>query len=274
MLGDLPLYVVGPADAEHAVIVSYDIYGFHGGRIRNICDQIANNGYFVVLPDFFRGDCWSPERTATEPDAKMPWIKSVSSPTQVRDDLVSVIGMLKKMGVKRQGMAGFCFGGFAALIASQTGAFSCVAGIHASLKIYKFHGSTELAEVEKCACPMMLLQAENDLPNTKPGGEVEALLKAKPFGSECVYKEFSEMAHGWVPRGDLKNPAVKRDVGMAMEMIVSFMDKHVRAESSWAPKTKCPCAVCTCGPNCKCSPGGPGCDPCGSFQSTMKEAMN
>ena len=33
---------VGDAGSGLAVIVSYDIYGFNGGRIRNICDQIAD----------------------------------------------------------------------------------------------------------------------------------------------------------------------------------------------------------------------------------------
>ena len=33
---------VGDARSGLAVIISYDIYGFNGGRIRNICDQIAD----------------------------------------------------------------------------------------------------------------------------------------------------------------------------------------------------------------------------------------
>ena len=101
-LGDLPLYVAGEK-SEFALIVSYDIYGFHGGRIRNICDQLADQGYYVVLPDFFRGECWTAERNETEPDAKMPWIKAMSNPESVRNDLVSVIGLLKSRGVRRQG---------------------------------------------------------------------------------------------------------------------------------------------------------------------------
>jgi dienelactone hydrolase len=75
LLGDLPAYVVGSRSASHAVIVGYDIYGFNGGRIRNICDEIASHGYLVVLPDYFRGDCWTQLREQTEQDDKMPFIK-------------------------------------------------------------------------------------------------------------------------------------------------------------------------------------------------------
>jgi dienelactone hydrolase len=72
-LDDLPIYIVGNPDSRKAVIVSYDIYGFEGlnhlfaysyriwcenpylgGRIRNICDEIAMAGFFVILPDFLR----------------------------------------------------------------------------------------------------------------------------------------------------------------------------------------------------------------------------
>ena len=29
---------------------------------------------------------------------------------------------------------------------------------------------------------------------------------------------------------------------------------------------KCPCSECTCGDNCQCKPGQPGCDACAAFQ--------
>ena len=33
---------------------------------------------------------------------------------------------------------------------------------------------------------------------------------------------------------------------------------------------KCPCLVCTCGPDCQCAPGSPGCDACCTFQAEAK----
>jgi len=37
-----------------------------------------------------------------------------------------------------------------------------------------------------------------------------------------------------------------------------------------ASPSKCPCANCTCGLNCQCAPGQPGCDPCAEFQRQPK----
>jgi len=33
---------------------------------------------------------------------------------------------------------------------------------------------------------------------------------------------------------------------------------------------KCPCAVCSCGEDCKCAPGDAGCDPCTGFQACAR----
>ena len=76
LIGDLPVYVSKGQGKEitSAVLVGYDIYGFHGGRIRSICDEIAAAGYLVILPDYFRGDCWTAEREAVESANKMNWL--------------------------------------------------------------------------------------------------------------------------------------------------------------------------------------------------------
>jgi hypothetical protein len=33
---------------------------------------------------------------------------------------------------------------------------------------------------------------------------------------------FGEMKHGWVPRGDLSDPSVERDVKLSLEATVSY----------------------------------------------------
>ena len=53
-VGDLDLYVVG--QGSKCIIWNYDIFGFSGGRSRQMCDLFADSGYLVIMPDFFRGD--------------------------------------------------------------------------------------------------------------------------------------------------------------------------------------------------------------------------
>ena len=73
----------------------------------------------------------------------------------------------------------------------------------------------------------MILQAGNDNENGKPGSEVETILKSLPFGDQCVLKEYPNMLHGWLPRGDLSKPEVVREVTDAMRLIKEFLTVHL-----------------------------------------------
>ena len=144
----------------------------------------------MILPDFFRGDAWTDARTAAEPDAKAPFIRRVSEPAALLADLTTrVLPYLKARGAKRVGLAGFCFGGYVALLASGTGLLCCAAGAHASVKCFNLHGSSEAEGCGQALCPQMMLQAGNDPENTKPGGEVELALAGKAFALENVFAE-------------------------------------------------------------------------------------
>ena len=85
-IDDLPVYLTGLESMRdgRAIICIYDIYGFKGGRIREICDEIADDGYLVILPDVFRGEAYSDDRN---PADKESWIKHQSDPIRVRRDL-------------------------------------------------------------------------------------------------------------------------------------------------------------------------------------------
>ena len=55
-----------------------------------------------------------------------------------------------------------------------------------------------------------------------PDGSLTKILVDK-FGAEKVRtKLFAEMQHGWVPRGDIKNESVKRDVKIAIDEAVEY----------------------------------------------------
>merc|ERR1711970_605252 len=53
-VGDMKMYRTGCS--PKCIIWCHDIYGFEGGRPRQLCDQLADTGYMVIMPDFFRGE--------------------------------------------------------------------------------------------------------------------------------------------------------------------------------------------------------------------------
>ena len=44
------LYHSGSVDSKHAVLIIPDVYGWNGGRTRNIADWFAEAGYYAVVP--------------------------------------------------------------------------------------------------------------------------------------------------------------------------------------------------------------------------------
>lgn len=228
-LDSLPLYISGKP-CDRAVIVVYDIYGFNGGRIREICDQIASEGYFVVMPDFFRGDAWNDDPLLCDISTKMDWIKSISVPAGVETDLMDrVFPFLTEKGASKVGVVGFCFGGYAAWIASKQSNVACAVGIHSAVKLFGMHGSSALEEVPKLKCPQMMLQAGNDPEDTKPNGDIQKALMENntAIGKDCVFEEFPNMKHGWVPRGDISDPETLQCVQEAMQHTLDFLRTHL-----------------------------------------------
>jgi dienelactone hydrolase len=68
-ISDLDVYVAKPKDKskpfKKAVIVCYDIFGFHP-NVKQYCDLLAEAGFLTVLPDYQRGQAWSKERISSE----------------------------------------------------------------------------------------------------------------------------------------------------------------------------------------------------------------
>ena len=74
--------------------------------------------------------------------------------------------------------------------------------------------------------PTLLLPAGNDAPWKEDQESVQELKKNAPAFD---LKEFPEMKHGWSVRGDLTDPAVRRDVELAFDKAKDFLGMHMAA---------------------------------------------
>jgi len=237
-LGDLSIYTIGTGNT--AIIVNNDIYGFNGGRIRLICDQLANDGYFVILPDYFRGDSY-PADAEIEPNRLGEFLKKHSW-AQVKSDLEDkVYPYLKgEKSIEKFAMIGFCWGAWVNLHASVNEEVVCAANVHPAFNLENFHGKPDNdvsyffenkeAELTKLVkCPQLIYSASNDLPSIKGDGEIIKILKEKPFGDNCVFRDFPDVVHGFATRGDLEKPEVARDVKIVMEGVADFFKANFSA---------------------------------------------
>ena len=76
--------------------------------------------------------------------------------------------------------------------------------------------------------PFLFAPAGNDLKLWGEDTENAAALRASAKGAEHVWKPFPEMSHGWSCRGDVADPAVKRDVDAVIKEAISFFAKHLK----------------------------------------------
>jgi len=222
ILDDLPYYHVGTGDK--AIIVVYEVYGSDGGRMRLICDQLADVGFNVVMPDFYRGDNW-PEGADFakfgEWVIKFPWSKLE------KDIFEKIVPFLEKQGVKKFGSIGFCWGAWVVFHASASEKFYAGVSAHPSVRVAGMLGENELELTKAIKCPQLLMPAGNDPENVKKGGDHIVELKKKSFGDKCEVVEFSDQNHGWLPRGDINKPEVAKGVKEGMEQAILFFQKHL-----------------------------------------------
>ena len=219
---DMPIYTIG--QGEKAIIVIHDIFGVDSGRTKLICDQLADLGYFVILPDFFKKDGY----VIKDLSIWLLWkiLKRVNANTweKRKDDFTNVLfPYLQNKGVKRIGVLGFCWGAYMAFGASADERVNAGVSIHPSLDRWK-EKPIQLAEGVKS--PQLLLAAGNDHKVVKEGGIIETTLKQK-FGEKAYAKTFKEMKHGWFVRGDIKKPNIARDVKEAMDLTVDYFQNNL-----------------------------------------------
>jgi len=158
----------------------------------------------------------------------MKWIKNYSW-EKVEKDVDRVWNLLwEKLGVKKLGVVGFCWGSYGVLKLSSTGKVAAGISFHPShSRLTGLYGDDESSLLKAVQCPQLFVPAGNDPESCKEGGLAQKIFNEKSIGKECQFKEFPEMQHGWVPRGDLTDPKVARDVRAALDLGSKFFAKHL-----------------------------------------------
>jgi len=218
------VYVVKPdRKTGKAVIFFPDVFGWNGGRIRQLADEFALAGFLSIIPDVFGDDNWRTDRdSATLPT----WVKQFPWDPLVSKHLAHMYAYLEQQGVSKIGVVGFCWGSYPVLKASATGKVQAGVSFHPSHpRISAAMGEDEKALLEAVKVPQLFLPAGNDGETVKEKGLADGIFKKS--GVELVIKEFPESAHGWSIRGDLSSPTVARDVRQAVDLAKQFFQKHL-----------------------------------------------
>ena len=196
------------------------------------------------MPDFFRSDpILNPYESLPEKLGMLLAVPGMlyrlkylyTKPERpVMRDVKALLPWLHDHNISTFGCVGFCFGGWcvAQSLSLPNTPFSCGVGIHPSFNVSKMYGGTEeQVAADVGSSPILLLPAGNDSASVKPGGGSAGILaKARGVAEECVSRPFEDMVHGWMTRGDEKDPVVARDQRRTMELCAAFLEENMAAK--------------------------------------------
>jgi dienelactone hydrolase len=227
VIDGMDVYSVGDSK-EKGVIVFPEIFGIHMGRLKQICDSIADAGFYVVLPDLMRGDVWAMDGSRGDFSKLGEWIVKFTREKVEADIKKSITPLFTERGISKIGAIGFCWGSCPVLWTSASGLTKAGVSMHPSHpKLSGLLGGDEKTLLESVKSPQMMLAAGNDSESTKAKGIADVTFSKKDFGSKCVFKEFPDMVHGWVVKGDIKDEKIARDYAAAMKLGIEFLVANV-----------------------------------------------
>merc|ERR1712062_565271 len=214
-IGDLNLYVVG--EGSTAIIWNYDVYGFTAGRTREYCDLFAEQGFLVVLPDYFRSDTF-PEEGLIEMGEFMCKYTNWEKLKYDIDEVV--IPYLRVNGATKFGTVGTCWGGYNIIKLSEYTQCLFAIGFHAShFPMMKFTtGEDYIAAFQAVSNDVFLANSIGEPEENSQGGLLDQIMGDK----HEFYARDYDQNHGFVTRGDLSDPNIEADVNDALTLAIEF----------------------------------------------------
>ncbi|KAM0916209.1 hypothetical protein ACQ4PT_010301 [Festuca glaucescens] len=203
-LGGLQAYVMGSRSSTHAIVLASDYYGFQAPKLRKIADQVADEGYLVVVPDLLHGDPYNDE-------AKIPfeeWIKT-HSPVEATEKTKALIAALKEQGMSAVGVGGYCWGAKVAVELSKSSEieFMACSEVQHPIEILG-------AELDGASPPPLLHQFEQALDQNK---RIDNFVKI-----------FPGVGHGFASRYDANDPFAVETAEEARKDMVTWFNKYLK----------------------------------------------
>ncbi|KAJ5122863.1 Sterol O-acyltransferase [Penicillium atrosanguineum] len=242
-VGDVEAYISHPADhsTKRAILLLTDVIGHRFINAQLIADQLAANGYFVVMPDLFHGDPVPLNR----PDGfdLMAWLKG--PPGHLPDRVEPVVQMVfeemkSSLGCERIGAIGYCFGAKYAIRMLQPGGCDVAYLAHPSFveidELAAIKGPLSIAAAGQFFAlffKRFYLVTNKDIRNT----ETDSIFPApKRHESEDILAKtgqpyqinlFSGVQHGFAVRGDISKPIIRFAKESAFTQAVAWFNQYL-----------------------------------------------
>ncbi|XP_066368344.1 endo-1,3;1,4-beta-D-glucanase-like [Miscanthus floridulus] len=208
-------YLTGSRRAHRAIVLGSDYYGFEAPKLREIADQVAALGYYVVVPDLLHGDPYEDGVSVEE------WIRT-HSPADAAEKVQPLIAALKKEG-KSVGFGGYCWGAKVAVELAKTDEIQAVVISHPSL--------VTVDDMKEIKCHIAVLGGEYDTRSPPQLVQQFQRVLEQNEAIDHVVKIFPRVPHGFACRYNSTDPFAVKTADEAREDMASWFNKHLKHES-------------------------------------------
>jgi len=185
--GEFSAYVATPDTDQTApaVLVIQEIFGVNH-VMRDICDNLAQNGYMAVCPDLF----WRQEEGVDITDqTEKEWDKAFAlfngfNVDKGIDDCIATLDTIRKMETSTSlvGSLGFCLGGKLAYLMATRSDIDC------SVSYYGVGIEGLLDEVENIDLPLLMhIAAEDKFSSPEAQNKITAAIKDQDYITHHIY---------------------------------------------------------------------------------------
>jgi carboxymethylenebutenolidase len=209
----LSAYQADAASPKGGMIVIQEIFGVNK-HIREVADLYASQGYTSIAPALFDRAERGVETGYTPADQdRVKPIRAALKWDQVLLDVAAARDALKKLGLQKIGIVGYCFGGSVAWLTATR-----LDGIAAASCYYG--GNIADFASEKPKCPVIIHVGDQDKSIT--ADKVEAVKKAHP---DIPYYVYPGAGHGF--NCDHRGSYHKESADLARQRTFDFFKKHI-----------------------------------------------
>ncbi|KAK3402695.1 Alpha/Beta hydrolase protein [Sordaria brevicollis] len=214
-------YYVAGSNAEVAVMMIHDLYGWTFPNIRLLADHFAAEvGATVYVPDFFGGEVLPADiinNPAEWAKLNLPEFMARNSKV-VRAPEIKAFAEFLRTRHRRVGAIGYCYGGWAVFqLGAKTNSGSplvdCIAAAHPTF--------LEKEEIRAIGVPVQIIAPEHD-PQFTEELKTYAVTEIPKLGVPFDYQYFPGLHHGFSVRGNRQNEAEIKGMERAMRAAICW----------------------------------------------------
>lgn len=242
-MGDIECYVAWPsAKTQRAIILFQDIFGIHVGRLKQLCDMLAEKGYGAVAPDFTSKNpivkhapkygancrCFGSFLLAMCCGGAAPKNRALSWENSMGNLVMdSVVPWMRQKGATKFASLGFCWGTYGAMSCGKyPDIFSCSVSFHPSTEFFcKSTKEDDLALFRSIKVPQLVVATNMESKKYKPGGAAQLACQEDGTRTEWFLEE--KQSHGFMTRGDTSKEETRAAIKMWMEKMFEFFEANM-----------------------------------------------